>query len=77
MSVHGGEADSLRPSARCPDSGVIDCSHMNGVQSYDPHFAMVADGRLEYVNEVIDGIQQVRFFRITDRGRVWLAEVTQ
>lgn len=57
------------------DGIMIDCSGMNGAMSYDLHFAAVDDGRLEHVDEVIDGIQQVPFFRITNKGRAWLAEV--
>ena len=63
-----------RAAADC--GTMIDCSHMEGAADYSLHFEAVADGRLEYVDEVINGVQQVRFFRITDKGRAWIREVT-
>jgi hypothetical protein len=64
-----------RAAADC--GTMIDCSHMAGAGDYSLHFEAVEDGRLEYVDEVIDGVQQVRFFRITERGRAWIAAVTR
>lgn len=55
---------------------IIDGSQMNGGGDYSLHFQAVADGRLEHVTEVIDGVKQVPFFRITDKGRAWIAQVT-
>lgn len=55
---------------------IIDGSRMSGGGDYSLHFAAVADGRLEYVAEVIDGVKQVPFFRITDKGRAWIASVS-
>jgi hypothetical protein len=64
---------------RCADhyGGImIDGSGMAGAGSYDLHFAAVEDGRLEHVKDVvIDGVRQVPFFRITDKGRAWIARV--
>lgn len=56
---------------------IIDSSGVNGAMSYDLHFEAVADGRLEHVAEVIGGVRQVPFFRVTDKGRAWIAEVDQ
>ncbi len=50
---------------------IIDGSAMRGAQSYDLHFAAVADGRLEHVVEP----GQVPFFRLTDKGRAWIGLV--
>jgi len=76
MSDESRFVDQFR-RARDQGGTMIDCSHMKGAGDYSQHFAAVEDGRLEYVDEVIDGIQQVRFFRVTDKGRAWIAEVTR
>lgn len=54
---------------------MIDGSRMSGGGDCSLHFAAVADGRLEYVDEVINGVKQVPFFRITDKGRAWIGQV--
>lgn len=64
----------MRRAAETPGT-IIDGSRMNGAGDFSLHFEAVADGRLEYVDEVIDGIRQVPFFRITDKGRAWIAQV--
>ncbi len=56
---------------------MIDGSRMNGAGNYSLHFEAVKDGRLEYVDETIGGIKQVPFFRITDKGRAWIAQVSR
>lgn len=66
--------DKFRRAA-AGDGIIIDCSRMEGSMSYDLFFAAAADGRLEHVDEVIDGVRQVPFFRVTDRGRARIARV--
>lgn len=57
------------------DMTIIDSSGMNGALPHALYSEAVADGRLVHVAEVIDGHRQVPFFRVTDKGRAWLAEV--
>ncbi len=54
---------------------MIDGSRMNGTGDWALYFAAVDDGRLEHVAEVIGGVRQVPFFRITDKGRAWIGQV--
>ncbi len=57
---------------------IIDGSRMAGTGDWALHFEAVADGRLEHVkDEVIDGVKQVPFFRVTDAGRAWIAQVAR
>jgi hypothetical protein len=77
VTTYDAEVKALRRAAAYPNSGSIDRSGMLGAGSQDVEWSLVADGRLAHVDEVIGGIRQVRFFRITDKGRAWLDEATR
>ncbi len=68
--------ESRMRQAAAGDGIIIDCSRMEGSADYSLHFEAVADGRLVHVkDDVVDGVRQVPFFRITDKGRAWIAQV--
>jgi hypothetical protein len=86
MSAYGNDARPDEAEARfvgqvwrCADhyGGIIgDGSQMNGTGDWGLYFAAVEDGWLEHVkDQVIDGVRQVPFFRITDKGRAWIGQV--
>ncbi len=70
-------AEDMRRAA-AGDGIIIDGSRLGGgggAAKFAPHFDAVGKGWLTHHDEVIGGVRQVPFFRITDAGRAWIATV--